>query len=109
MDINFIIPYLPAIGGACGQLARQVMAIYNRYLQRKQGKGKKPYFNLHETISKMVLGAVGGAVLGASAYVFTNDPLVGFISGFSVGWASVNAVEKGREILDNLFKSRKKK
>ncbi|RKX23799.1 MAG: hypothetical protein DRP46_14215 [Candidatus Zixiibacteriota bacterium] len=88
-----ITPFLPAIGGATGQLIRQLAAWGKR---KAEANPKKPaYWNWWETLGKMFISVVGGATAGMAVSLGTGNVFMGFLMAITTGYTTIDGYERG--------------
>jgi len=96
--MEWLIPFVPAILGGVGQVARILWAM-SREKSDEYGDAYLPS-KLHFA-KTLFYGAVGGAVVGAGVSFI--DPVYGMFTALGAGWASADAIETGEEIIGNLL------
>jgi len=93
-NMEWLKPFIPAICGAFGQVARILWAVTREKVD-EEGEAYMPT-KLH-LAKTLFYGAIGGAVIGAAAG-FSGDPVLGFFPALLAGWASADAIETGEKI-----------
>ena len=95
-----IVPFLPAIGGAIGQLVRQVAA----WGTRKIDPEKEAYWNWWETAGKAFVSVIGGGLAGTVLTMETGNPVIGFVSAIFAGYGTIDGYERGLKFLQTFKK-----